>query len=162
MSQHADGLPSACFSIILPLDSWPAYNLTVSWLLFPNSNLTLPPRRHIEDHHLPSSRTTIVGTIAGGPQTYCTCGSIMAGINTEAWGSLVYKVYAGDPPSTVATRTIADPPATTEAPPAETSTIAPGTCSRRGLLSTSACHEACGHWGLQSWEYCAGPAVLLL
>ena len=34
----------------------------------------------------------------------------MADINTEMSGSLVYTVCAGDPPPTVATRTIADRP----------------------------------------------------
>ncbi|KAL8917004.1 MAG: hypothetical protein Q9208_008222 [Pyrenodesmia sp. 3 TL-2023] len=56
-------------------------------------------------------QTTITGTIAGGPQTYCQCDSVIAGINTETSGSLVYSVCAGAPYPTVATSTLAAPPA---------------------------------------------------
>lgn len=68
----------------------------------------------------------------------------MAGINTETSGSLVYTVCAGDLHPTVATGTIAKPPATTAPPPAETSTVDLGTCSQGGMFSTSACNDACG------------------
>ncbi|KAI4207060.1 MAG: hypothetical protein LQ346_000778 [Caloplaca aetnensis] len=88
-------------------------------------------------------RTTIMGTIAGGPQTYCTGGSIMAGINTETSGNLVYSVCAGDPYPTVATSTIADvpQPTTTETtPPAETPDLSSLACtSCTGTLGASDC-----------------------
>lgn len=56
-------------------------------------------------------RTTLTGTIASGPQTYCQCGPVIAGINTETSGSLVYSVCAGAPYPTIATSTVAAPPA---------------------------------------------------
>ncbi|KAL8759911.1 MAG: hypothetical protein Q9184_003471 [Pyrenodesmia sp. 2 TL-2023] len=82
-------------------------------------------------------RTTLTGTIAGGPQTYCTCGSVIAGINTETSGSLVYSVCAGDPYPTVATSTIEAPP------PAQTLTVDLGPCSD-GMFGESTCNGACG------------------
>ena len=49
-------------------------------------------------------RTTITtGTIATGPNTYCTCGPVMAGINTETKSGTVYGVCAGTPYPTITT-----------------------------------------------------------
>ncbi|KAL8758247.1 MAG: hypothetical protein Q9184_003986 [Pyrenodesmia sp. 2 TL-2023] len=77
--------------------------------------------------------TTMTGTIAPGPQTYCTCGSVIAGINTETSGNLVYSVCAGDPYPTVATSTIADTPLPTP------DLSSPACTSCTGTLGASDC-----------------------
>lgn len=91
-------------------------------------------------------RTTITGTIAGGPHTYCECGSVMAGINTETSGSLVYSVCAGAPYPTIATSTIAAPPAAPTCDCGESSCsesspacCANGTCDLDGTCDTPNC-----------------------
>ncbi|KAL8721425.1 MAG: hypothetical protein Q9225_001900 [Loekoesia sp. 1 TL-2023] len=59
--------------------------------------------------------TTMAGTIAPGPQTYCSCGEVIAGINTKTSDGMVYSICAGDPGPTVASSSL--PPAKTTAPP---------------------------------------------
>ncbi|KAL8836757.1 MAG: hypothetical protein Q9170_002786 [Blastenia crenularia] len=59
--------------------------------------------------------TTETGTIAPGPQTYCTCGPVIAGINTQTSDGMVYSICAGDPYPTIASSSL--PPAKTTAPP---------------------------------------------
>ncbi|KAL8947966.1 MAG: hypothetical protein Q9222_005804 [Ikaeria aurantiellina] len=54
-------------------------------------------------------KTTMGGTIAPGPQTYCTCGHVIAGINTKSHDSTVYSICAGEPYPTIDSHTI-DPP----------------------------------------------------
>ncbi|KAL8735678.1 MAG: hypothetical protein Q9166_000847 [cf. Caloplaca sp. 2 TL-2023] len=58
-------------------------------------------------------QTTVTGTIAPGPQTYCTCGPVIAGINTQTSDGMVYSVCAGDPYPTIASSKLPEP---TEAP----------------------------------------------
>ncbi|KAL8688510.1 MAG: hypothetical protein Q9218_005599 [Villophora microphyllina] len=88
----------------------------------------------------PTRRTTLGGTIAAGPQTYCTCGSIIAGINTVTSGSVVASVCAGSPYPTVASSTIkANPPVQT--------TKAPSVPCKNGMYSDSSCAGACGTEG---------------
>ncbi|KAI4204251.1 MAG: hypothetical protein LQ350_001231 [Teloschistes chrysophthalmus] len=50
--------------------------------------------------------TTNAGTIAPGPQTYCSCGPVIAGINTKTSDNTVYSICAGDPYPTIASSTI--------------------------------------------------------
>jgi len=51
-------------------------------------------------------RTTDTGTIAPGPQTFCSCaGDVIAGLNVEATSGTIYSVCAGSPFPTVATAT---------------------------------------------------------
>ena len=51
-------------------------------------------------------RTTDTGTIAPGPQTFCSCaGGIIAGLNVEVTSGTIYSVCAGSPFPTVATAT---------------------------------------------------------
>lgn len=52
------------------------------------------------------NRTTNAGTIAPGPQTYCSCGPVIAGINTKTSDNTVYSICAGDPYPTIASSTI--------------------------------------------------------
>lgn len=59
--------------------------------------------------------TTETGTIAPGPQTYCTCGPVIAGINTQTSDGMVYSICAGDPFPTIASSSL--PPAQTTEPP---------------------------------------------
>ncbi|KAL8779190.1 MAG: hypothetical protein Q9194_001571 [Teloschistes cf. exilis] len=56
--------------------------------------------------------TTNAGSIAPGPQTYCSCGPVIAGINTKTSDNTVYSICAGDPFPTIASSTI-DPVKTT-------------------------------------------------
>ncbi|KAL8707115.1 MAG: hypothetical protein Q9220_007800, partial [cf. Caloplaca sp. 1 TL-2023] len=65
--------------------------------------------------YTPATWTTLTGSIAPGPNTYCTCGSIIAGINTQTSDGVVYTICAGDPQPTVASSTL-PPPETTQPP----------------------------------------------
>ncbi|KAL8707434.1 MAG: hypothetical protein Q9225_007756, partial [Loekoesia sp. 1 TL-2023] len=82
-------------------------------------------------------KTTDKGTIAPGPQTYCQCGKVIAGINYKTVGSLVYDVCAGNPHPTVATSTIKKPAAP------KTTSANSGTCAS-GTFSESTCNDECG------------------
>ncbi|KAL8861829.1 MAG: hypothetical protein Q9178_001698 [Gyalolechia marmorata] len=63
-------------------------------------------------------QTTIDDSIAPGPQTYCSCGPVVAGINTQTSEGVVYSICAGEPFPTVASSTLPPPEPTTE-PPSE-------------------------------------------
>ena len=62
----------------------------------------------------PANRTTIDGSIALGPQAYCSCGPVVAGINTQTSDGVVYSICAGEPFPTIASSTPTLPEPTTE------------------------------------------------